>query len=169
MPMTVLHPKERERLDSLSARFRPLAWKLYNEINALCATENCSPLVVYGFRSNAEQLQIWAQGRELIGPGLDVMLESSWRETKDPNDRTVTRAFPGRSAHNSGDAVDIALVEGVASQRHWITDPGVPGDRWHRIIGATARRLGLRWGGDFSFFDGAHVQHPEWTLKDRSR
>jgi hypothetical protein len=169
MPMTVLHPKERERLDSCSERFRPLAWRLYNEVNAMCSTENCAPLVVYGFRSAAEQLQIWAQGRELIGPGLDTMLESSWRETKDTNDKIVTRAFPGRSAHNTGDAVDIALVEGVGATRHWISDPGVPGDRWYRIVGAAAKRLGLRWGGDFSFFDGAHVQHPEWTLKDRRR
>ena len=108
MPSVQIHPKERERLDSCSERFRPLAWKLYREINAMCATENCAPLVVYGFRSASEQLAIWAHGRELIGPGVDIMHSSSWRLTADPTDKILTRAFPGQSAHNSGDAVDIA-------------------------------------------------------------
>lgn len=168
MPSVQIHPKERERLDSCSERFRPLAWRLYREINAMCATENCAPLVVYGFRSASEQLAIWAHGRELVGPGVDIMHSSSWRLTSDPTDKILTRAFPGQSAHNTGDAVDIALVEGVGATRHWIIDPGVTGDRWHRIVGAAAKRLGLKWGGEFSFFDGAHVQHPEWTLSHRS-
>lgn len=167
MPSVTPHAKERERLNSCSERFKPLAWQLYREINDLCATENCSALVVCGLRTADEQLQIWAQGRELIGPGYDKWLESSWRETKDPYDKVFTRAFPGKSAHNTGDAIDIALVEGVGSARHWIMDPGVPGDRWYRIVGSAAKRLGLKWGGEFSFFDGAHVQHPEWTIKDR--
>ncbi len=222
MPSVQIHPKERERIDSCSERFRPLAWQLYREINDMCATENCSPLVVYGFRSASEQLAIWSHGRELIGPGLDIMHASSWRLTADPSDKILTRAFPGQSAHNTGDAVDIALVEGIGATRHWIMDPGVPrcritatprdgdlppfldtlecdaediieagermarllwahglnpaayeisaspiGDRWHRIVGSAAKRLGLKWGGEFSFFDGAHVQHPEWTIKDR--
>lgn len=155
----VMHPSEKSRLDSCSQRFAPMAWAAYNAINRACASTTCVPLVVYGLRSRQEQLTIWMDGRELIANGADIWKASSWRVV-DPK-QIKTRAFPGMSAHNSGDAVDIALIEGEGIHRHWL-----PGDdpRWRTIIQATCRNLGLRWGGEFKgLYDAAHIEHPEWA------
>ena len=63
-------------------------------------------------------------------------------------------AQPGRSAHNYGLALDINLQQGVnlwrkASAKAAWEQTGVP---------AIAKRLGFRWGGDFtSSYDPVHV------------
>ncbi len=166
MPSAKPHRDEIERLNSCSERFKPLAWQLYELVNKACALELCEPCVWFGYRSAQVQLEIWSRDRVLKYPTADLWDPRSW-DLKDPSKKPATYAFPGESAHNYGDAVDIALIEGEGAKRHWIADKGTPGDRWHRIIGAAADKLGLAWGGRFPTFDGAHVQHPAWRLSKK--
>lgn len=163
MPSISLHRVEIQRLDSCSDRFRPLAHAAWTAINEACATSSCSPLVVYGTRSAQKQLEIWMEGRTLIANAADLWSPASWRVSEP--DKIKTRAFPGQSAHQSGDAVDIALIEGEGIRRHWLDGND---HRWRTIIHAVAKKLGLVWGGEFrGLYDAAHLQHPDWVPTPR--
>lgn len=153
-----MHRDELERLESCSERFRPMAMALYESINNRCISENCVPLVVCGARSASEQLSIWMEGRRLIANGAEIMNPASWAVSD--RAKVKTWKFPGHSAHQSGDAVDIALIDG-----HWIGD-GDP--RWRLINQQAAIAVGAVWGGSFKgLFDAAHFQHPEWVEPKR--
>ena len=52
-------------------------------------------------------------------------------------------AAPGTSRHQQGTAFDVG-ADYALSSRQWA------------VIGDIGRRLGLRWGGDFTTFDGPH-------------
>ena len=97
--------------------------------------------IVYGHRTNAEQAELYAQGRTRPG-------------------RVVTNARPGQSRHNSlpSDAVDvIPYIDGAGS---WDWDHIEP---MAAHIKRVAAALGIKvtWGGDFkSFRDGAHFERP---------
>lgn len=96
--------------------------------------------IVYGHRSNAEQAELYAQGRTKPG-------------------KIVTNARPGQSRHNSwpSDAVDvIPYVNGSGS---WSWDHINPmADHIKRV----AADLGIEvtWGGDWRMKDGAHWELP---------
>ncbi len=96
--------------------------------------------IVYGHRSNAEQAELYAQGRTKPG-------------------KVVTNARPGQSRHNSwpSDAVDvIPYVNGSGS---WSWDHINPmADHIKRV----AAELGIKvtWGGDWRMKDGAHWELP---------
>jgi hypothetical protein len=65
----------------------------------------------------------------------------------------------GDTPHGRGGALDLEPVEVLA---------GVPtrlrlDEALYRELGRVAKAHGLEWGGDFpGFFDGAHVQVPNW-------
>jgi peptidoglycan L-alanyl-D-glutamate endopeptidase CwlK len=96
--------------------------------------------IVFGHRSNAEQAELYAQGRTKPG-------------------KIVTNARPGQSRHNSwpSDAVDvIPYVNGSGS---WSWDHINPmADHIKRV----AADLGIEvtWGGDWRMKDGAHWELP---------
>lgn len=163
MPRTIMHRDELERLESCSERFRPIAFALYEEINRRCIGETCVPLVVFGARSAQEQLTIWMEGRRLIANTADIWAKASWAVVNQAAVRTWK--FPGLSAHQTGDAVDIALIDGAGAGRHWIADND---PRWRTINQEAAIAVGATWGGSFrGFFDAAHFQHPEWVEPKR--
>lgn len=82
-----------------------------------------------GWRSDARQDWLYAQGRDEEG-------------------EVVTHARAGQSAHNYGLAADYAF------ETQPIYDESHP---WE-YLGATARVLGLEWGGDWRSPDRPHVQ-----------
>lgn len=83
-----------------------------------------------GWRSDERQEYLYAIGR-----------------TIHPERRTVTDARAGQSKHNHGLAADYAFQ----TKPHWAeTHP------WD-YFGATARLLGLEWGGDWPSADRPHV------------
>ena len=96
--------------------------------------------IVFGHRSNAEQAELYAQGRTRPG-------------------KLVTKARPGQSRHNSwpSDAVDvIPYVNGSGS---WSWDHINPmADHIKRV----AADLGIEvpGGGDWRMKDGAHWELP---------
>tara|TARA_R110002012_G_scaffold236889_1_gene410636 strand:- start:126 stop:479 length:354 start_codon:yes stop_codon:yes gene_type:complete len=96
--------------------------------------------VIEGHRTLERQAELYAIGRTTPGS-------------------KVTNAKPGQSRHNSmpSEAVDVGPCD-ARGQVLW-NDKG-KFDRWAEHVKATAERLNIaiRWGGDFSFYDGAHYE-----------
>lgn len=88
-----------------------------------------------GFRSIAEQNELYAQGRTKPG-------------------KIVTNAKGGESAHNYGLAVDCAFQKGGTLFYN--------ADLYARIY-PIARSLGFELGADWTgFVDKPHFEHPQW-------
>lgn len=95
-----------------------------------------------GFRSNARQNELYAQGR-----------------TKPGN--IVTNARAGQSNHNYGIAVDFFLVSSDGKTANWTVNKD-----WRRVA-QIGKSLGFQWGGDWtSFKDYPHLEMKE--LKGQS-
>lgn len=106
--------------------------------------QDCHYWAVSGFRSYAEQMKLWAQGRTQPGP-------------------KVTNAAAGESAHNFGIAADFCR-DGVIDRR------GLQPD-WkpesYAKLGELAGKHGLAWGGNWQFKDYPHVQLPGFVTKEQ--
>ena len=98
--------------------------------------------IVEGHRSNERQAELYAQGRTAPGP-------------------KVTNAKPGQSKHNSfpSAAVDAAPCDRRGDP---LWDDKDRFDAWGAHVKRVADEEGLpvRWGGDFSWYDGAHFELP---------
>lgn len=87
-----------------------------------------------GFRSYAEQNQLYAKGRTALGS-------------------IVTNARGGYSNHNFGLAIDYFLVSEDGSSAIWSVNT-----KWKRVA-AIGKSLGFSWGGDWtSFKDYPHLE-----------
>lgn len=101
-------------------------------------------IITQGYRSIAYQNQLYAQGR--TAPGA-----------------IVTKAKGGRSMHNYGLAVDIALLLPDGKTASW--DTRRDGDKdskrdWFEAA-AIGKRLKFAWGGDWDhFIDMPHFEYP---------
>lgn len=82
----------------LSGLWPPMA-EAVRYLQAWCDFYNLNAIIVSGYRSNAEQAQLYAQGR--------TQSEIANRVSKQGRDGAVTDAPPGSSAHNYGLAVDV--------------------------------------------------------------
>jgi D-alanyl-D-alanine carboxypeptidase len=123
--LTKVHPE-------LAARVR--------EMIDVLATLGHSIEVVQGFRTFAEQDQLYAQGRTKPG-------------------HIVTDAKGGLSNHNYGLAVDLCPF--INGKPNWTAAPSV----WF-AIGSEATKRSLEWGGNWKkFIDKPHVQLPGLTVK----
>lgn len=113
------------------------------------ANEGLDVLITCTWRSFEEQAQIYAQGR--TAPGL-----------------IVTRAKPGRSAHNymirrAGEEIPASLAFDVVPLFHgkllWSTD-GEALELWHRVA-TIGKSKGLEWAGEWKTFrEFPHFQLP---------
>ena len=116
------------------SRLHPKVAELAREHLIRAAAYGIPAVVHSGYRSNAEQAALYAQGRTTPGA-------------------IVTKAEPGESWHNYGLAYDLAILthDGKPS---WPDDNGV----WDPL-GAIGESLGLSWGK--SFGDRPHFSyHP---------
>lgn len=92
-------------------------------------------LITDGYRSNAEQDALYAQGRTKPGP-------------------IVTNAKGGQSNHNKGIAVDFCLTNKEGTAAYWTVNKD-----WKRVA-AIAKSKGFEWGGDWtSFKDNPHLEY----------
>lgn len=92
-------------------------------------------LITDGYRSNAEQDALYAQGRTKPG-------------------KIVTNAKGGQSNHNFGIAVDFCLT----NEKGTIANYTVNSD-WRRVA-AIAKSKGFEWGGDWKgFVDNPHLEY----------
>ena len=93
--------------------------------------------VISGNRTYAEQDALYAQGR--TKPGA-----------------RVTNARGGQSNHNFGVAFDIGIFD--ANGKYWEESPA------YAKAGETGKKLGLQWGGDWTFQDEPHFEwRPDWA------
>ena len=96
--------------------------------------------IVYGHRSNAEQAELYAQGRTKPG-------------------KVVTNARPGQSRHNRRPSDAVHVIPYVNGSGSWSWDHINPmADHIKRV----AAELGIKvtWGGDWRMKDGAHWELP---------
>jgi len=122
--------RSQARIAALDPSLRPLALALLET----AWQDGIALVVVGGLRTLAEQQLLYDQGRTTPGP-------------------IVTNAPPGSSWHNYGLAFDVAILAGGAA-----TYPN-DADLWERV-GASGKRVGLQWGGDFATFkDRPHFEH----------
>lgn len=120
------------KIEDLHPSFQPLVKEFLSRAN-----RETAPYITFitdGFRSNAEQTALYAQGRTKPG-------------------KVVTNAKAGESLHNYGLAVDVAFQ--LNGQLHYL-------DELYRKIVPHARELGIEWGGDWkSFPDKPHFQYTQ--------
>lgn len=91
--------------------------------------------VAQGYRSNAEQNALYAQGRTKSGS-------------------IVTNAKGGQSNHNFGVAVDLCLYSSDGKKVIWESTTS----RWKKVV-AAMKSEGFKWGGDWkSFKDYPHFE-----------
>ncbi len=106
---------------------------------AECRKQGAEYVATQGFRTYAEQKQIWCQGRTQPG-------------------KIVTNAMPGESAHNFGLAVDFMRIDGHG-QPDW-------NPKSYRCLGDEASKQELVWGGGFHSPDSPHVQVKGFVTKE---
>ncbi len=95
--------------------------------------QGISVLFSDGYRSNAEQNKLYAQGRTASG-------------------KIVTNARGGQSYHNYGLAIDMFITNKAGTSAMW------PYDKLKQVA-RIAKSIGFEWGGDWKTFkDNPHLQ-----------
>jgi peptidoglycan L-alanyl-D-glutamate endopeptidase CwlK len=116
------------KISNLDSRFQPLVKQLLDESNKL--TSPWITFITDGFRTYAEQAELYASGRTKIG-------------------KILTNAPPGTSNHEKGLAVDLAFQkDGKLSYEQ----------KYYDLIVPIAKKLGIDWGGDWKFVDKPHFE-----------
>lgn len=130
---------------NLGLLYPPFAQRLL-ELQTRCAARGVHYYITSGFRDEAEQNKLYAQGRTTPGP-------------------IVTNSRYGKSFHNFGIAADFTHdgdLQKSGLQPDWKPES-------YKVLGEEAGALGLEWGGNWQFKDLPHVQWPlppGLTLKD---
>lgn len=130
-----------QRIQLLHPSVRAEASNIYRDISA-ALTGRAMCRFTHTLRTFAEQNELFAQGRTKPG-------------------KIVTNARAGRSFHNYGLAVDIALIIN-GTQASWDTISDFDGDRvadWMECVNVF-KRYGWEWGGDWkgTLVDAPHFQ-----------
>lgn len=123
------------RIEDLQQKFQPMVRELLTRGNAVINATGYKLFITDGFRSFAEQTELYAQGRTKPGP-------------------IVTQARAGESPHNYGLAVDLAFQKnGELSYAANLYKP----------VYEIARQLGFVLGADWTgFVDVPHFEYPNW-------
>ena len=132
--MTVDILKEKA-IKRMGAGMKALVLTKVLEIIEQAYKEGIYVLITDGYRSNAEQDALYAQGRTKPG-------------------KIVTNAKGGQSNHNFGIAVDFCLT----NEKGTIANYTVNSD-WRRVA-SIAKSKGFEWGGDWKgFVDNPHLEY----------
>ena len=133
----------------LDEPFRSHALKAAYRVNDRLAEDPTVQLIIRDAYRDAEaQLKLYQRGRYHDG--------KKWVDKKDPLEPIVTKAPPGRSAHEYRRAVHLILID--TKTKAWL---GGSDKRWH-IVGEEAEGAGLEWGGKWALRDMAHVEAKTW-------
>ena len=122
------------------------AWVDASHTYAVFYPDAPQPFLTCTHRTEAEQLELYAQGRTKPG-------------------KIVTNAKGGQSYHNYGLAIDIVLLvdrdkNGSFETASWDAKTDFDGDGkadWIEVV-AIFKRHGWEWGGDWRFVDQPHFQ-----------
>lgn len=137
-------------LTQLQARSAPIIDTLLNEavrrgaqrLVELSKKENVEIRITSGYRSYAEQQELYNQGRTA--------------KSKAAGEKIVTNAKPGTSYHNHSLAIDFVLVNSGYDMGADFDEDGI--SDWIEVV-SVAKLLGFEWGGDWkSFKDYPHFQ-----------
>jgi len=133
-------------IQTLVPEMQPIARKHIE----MSSAANVDLVITFGFRSVAQQNDIWAQGHTKPG-------------------KIVTNAKGGYSWHNFARAYDVAVVTADGKEFDWKydSDEDHDGTSDYKEIIDIARKLGLGCGADFkNLFDFGHFEyHPGLTLE----
>lgn len=126
-----------------------------------CAARGIRLQVTGTYRSNAEQLALWMQGRV----ALDLVNKQRAFVklpplTPEENGRMVTSAKPGQSLHNQRRAFDVVPLRDTDGDGD--LDADWESSAW-AIIGEQGERCGLEWGGRWA---GKKQDRPHFQLKE---
>lgn len=135
----ILHPDKLRGLHLELLRFATEAAHVFEA--------ECDLAIVWGVRTEAEQLALWARGRTTKG-------EPPYTE-ENPLGRTVTRAqHAHETAHGRAAAFDFCpVLDGVWAWKDL---------ELFTLVGQYAEAHGLAWGGRWPQRDAGHVELPDW-------
>lgn len=109
-------------------------------------------VVTYTLRTEAEQFALWCQGRKPLSEvnaarskvGLYLLSEAENKySVTNCNGKRISEGGTGRSAHQTGNALDVVPIEN--GKAIW---PGLEDPRWKEISAAFIAQ-GFTWGGDW--------------------
>ncbi len=115
--------------------------------------EGVPHVVTCGFRTEAEQYALWCQGRKPLAEVNEARVKvGMYRLSEKENTYTVTNANgkrvseggTGRSAHQTGKALDVVPLDN--GRAVW---PPHADSRWKQIAAAFIEQ-GFTWGGDWN-------------------
>jgi peptidoglycan LD-endopeptidase CwlK len=149
-------------LSKLSADFRSKIETLINN----CKMQNVEMRPYFGIRTPFEQAKLWRQSRssEEVRERISTLktdgakflahcIESVGAQLTGPE---VTKAIPGLSWHQWGEAVDsVWIVDGKAN---WSERQLVNGINGYKVYAEEAKKLSLDAGLFWRFKDSPHVQ-----------
>ncbi|PKR84538.1 peptidase M15 [Heyndrickxia camelliae] len=127
--------------NSYPTELNPIVKERTNQLVEQAAKKGITVVITDGFRSAADQDQLYKKGRTVSG-------------------NIVTNAKGGESYHNYGLAIDFALKT-TAGKVIW--DMQYDGNKngksdWYEVVDL-AKNLGFTWGGDWTKFkDYPHLQ-----------
>jgi len=149
-------------LEVLEPRFQTLVRRLIK----LCAEQGVEMRPYQALRTPLEQARYWRQSRsrEEIRRKVEELRRKQAPFLADCIERVgpqfgpeITRAIPGLSWHQWGEAVDCFWV--VKGRAEWSTQKKVGGSNGYHVYADEARRIGLTAGGHWTRFrDWPHVQ-----------
>jgi len=141
MSLKTLQDKAVKRMGAV----KPIVKEKVLEIIKESYNEGIYVLITDGYRSNAEQDALYAQGRTKPG-------------------KIVTNAKGGQSNHNFGIAVDFCLTNKEGTAAYWTVNAD-----WKRVA-AIAKSMGFEWGGDWtSFKDNPHLEYTGEITPDETK
>ena len=146
---------ENKLFHQLDEPFRARVLKAAYRVNERIADDPTCQLVIRdAYRFSEEQFRLWKIGRFHNG--------QEWIDKKDPMEPTVTKAPPGRSAHEYRRAIHLVLID--VKTREWLPPNKTikkVDKRWY-IVGEEATAAGLKWGGDFQDYAHVEAQPKDW-------
>ncbi|MHA3788316.1 M15 family metallopeptidase [Flavobacterium hauense] len=143
-----------DRIKFLHPKVRQEALEAYKQINNFLLGKGVRLRFAYTLRSNAEQDELYAQGRTKLFDAKGNRLGK------------VTGAKGGQSIHNYGLALDIVLLldkdnNGTFETASWDIVKDFDNDGiadWMEVVNYF-KKLGWSWGGDWkSLYDPPHLE-----------
>jgi len=128
---------------------------LYRQLERLSGKQGLWVRMTEGFRPRRRQAYLYALGRDILYVGRDGV---PTRAIKDADGKPhskqpiVTKAKPGQSNHQSGRAFDIRMTGKTVKE--WYHEGRLA------QVAVIGKRLGLEWGGDWTFPDMPHYELP---------
>ncbi len=156
-------------IDDLRRAFRPKARQLIQDTRS----SGFEVVPYFTLRTPLEQAKLWrmTRGKSEIGRKMQYLydegalyiancLEAVGKCYPGPGiTGHVTRAVPGESWHNWGEAMDVYLK--IDDAIEWDGD-----HEGYAAYGTNAEDLGLTWGGMWNDPDPGHVQGPPMKVVD---